>query len=38
MKSSSEDEFESLEMMKKAKAVMACAVNLKLVAKIPLFV
>lgn len=38
VKSFAEPEFGRLDPMKKAKALIACALNLKLVAKIPTFV
>lgn len=37
-KDAAEPEFEGLDMMKKAKALMAVGINLKLIAKIPNFI
>ena len=38
VKAACEHEFEVLDVMKKTKAIMGCAINLKLISKIPIFV
>lgn len=38
VKAAAKDEFDSLDLMKKGKALMACGINLKLISKIPIFV
>lgn len=38
VKDAAKDEFNGLDMMKKAKAVMAVAMNMKIIAKVPVFV